>query len=116
MEVVEYSSGHKILHSNSVILFDKKADLELRIKMSETFSFNLKLIFEEGRKEDISRKVDESTNTISFTMGDEFAKQFGPESNIYVADFENKKIFFQYTIKKLYSGEYKKIDYTLFEG
>lgn len=116
MEIVEYSSNHKILHSNSVILFDKNADLEIRIKMSEKFSFNLKITFVDGANDKISRKADEKTNTITFIMRHPVNEEVGPSIPIEVAEFNGKRILIQFVVKKLYDGEYKRIDYTLFEG
>lgn len=116
MEVVEYSSNHKILHSNSVILFDRKADFELKIKTDKNFLFNLKIVFVDSDNDGIARKVDNDTNTITFIMSNPINDEVGPSTLIEVATEDGVPIYLQFVVKRLYRGEYKKIDYTLFEG
>ena len=115
MEVIEYSSSHKVLYSNSVILYDKDSDLEINVNVNEHFSFRLKVILDENQKGNISVKTDGETNTITFVTG-KAHDTTGPAKPIEVATVSDKKIYFLYVAQKLYNGEYTRVDYTLFEG
>ena len=120
MKVMEYSSNHKILYSNSAILYDRNSDFVLDITMDEDFSFKVVIKFEEKAKGGITRSIEDTTNTVTLTMHDKLDATMGPSQPIRVASYEQDgkeiEIYLQYVIRKLYNGEYKMITYTLFEG
>lgn len=115
MEITKSSSNHEILDSGSIILFDGDAELELSIKMDDSFQFGVILRFESTNdgKQNLTSDVNDNKITLSCINFNNILGT-GTRQPIELAQFQGKRVYMHFWVYALGDTSLRRIAYTFY--